>query len=164
MEGLVTETDHATGAKVKELESIVKLEVQARMKAIRKLNSIWQDSFSEVNKLDSRMLNIESTVQEIENSVTDIVVGEVTDNLLEASVQELHFEDMERRVTDMGDRVINTKEMLLQEFDLMKDLQEVAKRRQDTAIEQMRSEMNLKQTTAALRFDELKAQVEELKA
>ncbi|QDZ25405.1 hypothetical protein HOP50_17g79440 [Chloropicon primus] len=164
MEGLVTETDQATGAKVKELESIVKLEVQARMKAIRKLNAIWQDSFSEVNKIDSRMLNLESTVQEIENSVTDIVVGEVTDNLLEASVQELHFEDMERRVTDMGDKVIKTKEMLLQEFDSMKDLQEVAKRRQDTAIEQMRSEMNLKQTTAALRFDELKAQVEELKA
>ena len=163
MEGMMQETEQSTAGKVKELESVVKLEVQARMKAIRKLNGIWNESFQEVNKIDSRLLNLEGAVREVESSVTDIVVGEVADNLLETSVQELHFEDMERRVAEMGDKVVKTKEMLMQEFDAIKDLQEVSKRRQDTAIEQVRSEVTLKQTTAALRFDELRAQVQELK-
>ena len=164
MENLLSETDQATGTKVKELESIIKLEVQARMKAIRKLNTIWQDSFSEVNKLDSRILNVESTVQEIENNVTDIVVGEVADNLLETSVQELHFEDMDRKVSEMEDKVLKTKETILQEMDAMKDLAEVTKRRTETNLEQVRSELNLKITTYSLRFEELKAEVDKLKA
>ena len=164
MENLLSETDQATGTKVKELESIIKLEVQARMKAIRKLNTIWQDSFSEVNKLDSRILNVESTVQEIENNVTDIVVGEVADNLLETSVQELHFEDMDRKVSEMEDKVLKTKETILQEMDAMKDLAEVTKRRTETNLEQVRSELNLKITTSSLRFEELKAEVDKLKA
>ena len=164
MEGLLTETDQATSAKVKELESIVKLEVQARMKSIRKLNGIWHESFSEVNKMDSRIINIENVIQEIENSVTDLVVGDVANNLLETSIQELHVEDMARQVSEMDDKVVKVKELILQEFDGMKDLQEVSKRRQDTSIEQMRSELNLKNTTITLRFDELKAQVDELRA
>ena len=164
MENLLSETDQATGTKVKELESIIKLEVQARMKAIRKLNTIWQDSFSEVNKLDSRILNVESTVQEIENNVMDIVVGEVADNLLETSVQELHFEDMDRKVSEMEDKVLKTKETILQEMDAMKDLAEVTKRRTETNLEQVRSELNLKITTYSLRFEELKAEVDKLKA
>ena len=164
MENLLSETDQATGTKVKELESIIKLEVQARMKAIRKLNTIWQDSFSEVNKLDSRILNVESTVQEIENNVMDIVVGEVADNLLETSVQELHFEDMDRKVSEMEDKVLKTKETILQEMDAMKDLAEVTKRRTETNLEQVRSELNLKITTSSLRFEELEAEVDKLKA
>ena len=85
MEGLLTETDQTTTAKVKELENIVKLEVKARMKAIRKLNGIWHESFSEVNKVDGRITKVENTIQEVENAVTDLVVGDVTNNLLETS-------------------------------------------------------------------------------
>ena len=114
MEGLLTETDQATSAKVKELESIVKLEVQARMKSIRKLNGIWHESFSEVNKMDSRIINIENVIQEIENSVTDLVVGDVANNLLETSIQELHVEDMARQVSEMDDKVVKVKELILQ--------------------------------------------------
>ncbi len=114
MEGLLTESDQSTNAKVKELENIVKLEVQARMKSIRKLNGIWHESFSEVNKIDGRIIAVEGQVAELENSVTDIVVGEVADNLLEVSMQELQFEDMQQKVDAMDDKVAKVKETILQ--------------------------------------------------
>lgn len=183
MEEMVVETDRRNSAKLNDLEDIVKLEVAARMKSFKKVNGLCSQSVDEVRQLNDRIDKLQASHSQVEDSIADLVVGEVSNNLIETSLHELLVEDLEQQLEDTkkdvdhvkavvgrlegfnveeSEKAIGSIAQFKSQLDAFKSVQEASKKRQENNLQQIRSEQNLNKITSQLRMDELQQKIDSL--